>query len=431
MRSGRGWASEVNLVWVVHAGLLDTAVLRAHLPRSPRHWSAQLRQIAGKSVRRAPQELLAGLAALLFPREVDLQPFRVLLLLAMDECTPEELHDLRLADVEFTDHGVRLRQTKNRAARTRHRLHTSPAGPDGPEAFQGKGRWDVPGLMRRLVAVTEPVRRTYPATAEWLWLAVEPNGIGGARVAGRRAGFVLSGRRFTDWISRPRDVQDRGLDVSLPHDVRRLRKTAKITKAVVLGGAVADLAGDDHHVEVFRRHYAHGTTAHVLAGRAVTGAQQKVFASLTRPVFADDAAVEELTDPKVASALGLTAGTAKEMREGQLDMGLVNCRDPYDSPHAPADGRVCHVAPAMCMLCRNAVVFPEHLPRLVLLADHIEQMRNRLTPPQWQAVWGRQAAALVQLFEECAAWMPEARRQAREGRARLDLPLGMRTEYDR
>ncbi|MGW1888474.1 hypothetical protein [Streptomyces sp. NPDC001970] len=83
---------------------------------------------------------------------------------------------------------------------------------------------------------------------------------------------MLHGRRFTDWITRRRGEDGQGLAVTGPHDVRRLCKTAKITRAAVLGGSVADLAGDDHHVAVFRRHYAHGTTAHVLAGRAVTGA---------------------------------------------------------------------------------------------------------------------------------------------------------------
>ncbi|WP_145969085.1 hypothetical protein [Streptomyces hyaluromycini] len=422
-----------NLLWAAHATVLDTALLRARLPRSPKMWPAALREVAGEPVtKRAPQTLLAALAAMVFPREIDLQPFRVLLLLAMDTCTPEELHDLGMEDVEFTDGGVRLRQTKHRAARTRHRRYAdAPATvPEREAEYPGEGRWDVPGLLRRLVSVTEPVRCAYPDLVEWLWVAVEPAGTGCARVAGRRAGFVLAGRRFTDWITRDRGEAARDMEITSPHDVRRLRKTAKIARAVVLGGAVADLAGDDHHVEVFRRHYAHGTTTHVLAGRALTGVQQKVFASLTRPVFADDEAVADLAEPEVAAALGLKPGVAEAMRDEQLDMGLVNCRDPFGSPHSPA-GQVCHVAPAMCMLCRNAVVFPAHLPRLVLLAEHIEMMRNRLSPQRWQAVWGRQAAALAQLFEECAESMPTARREAEEGRARLDLPLGMRTEYDR
>ena len=67
------------------------------------------------------------------------------------------------------------------------------------------------------------------------------------------------------------------------------------------------------------------------------------------------------------------------MRAGQLDMGLTNCRDPYDSPHTPA-GTLCHVAPAMCMLCRNAVVFTAQLPRLLQLAGHIQRPARRPGP---------------------------------------------------
>jgi hypothetical protein len=218
--------------------------------------------------------------------------------------------------------------------------------------------------------------------------------------------------------------------MSVPHDARRLRKTAKTLRVAALGGSVADLAGDDHHVEVFRTHYAHGTTAHVLAGRAVTGAQARVFAVVDRPLFVDAGAQEALGEVPVAAAAGLSQAQAASIREGELDMGLVNCRDPYDSPFTPGPG-LCHVAPLMCMLCRNAVVFTAQLPRLVLLAEHIDAMRLRLTPERWQAVWGQQAAALDELFAQCAAEMPAARAAAAAGTARLDLPLGMRTEYDR
>jgi hypothetical protein len=71
--------------------------------------------------------------------------------------------------------------------------------------------------------------------------------------------------------------------ITRPHHVRRLARTAKTSRVVVLGGAVADLAGAPP-VEVFRRHYAHGTTAHVLASRAVTSALQQVIRTIsTRP----------------------------------------------------------------------------------------------------------------------------------------------------
>jgi hypothetical protein len=110
-------------------------------------------------------------------------------------------------------------------------------------------------------------------------------------------------------------------------------------------------------------------------------------------------------------------------------MGLTNCRDPYDSPHTPA-GTLCHVAPAMCMLCRNAVVFTAQLPRLLQLAGHITAQRDVLEPPRWQAVWGRQAAALDELFAACPEETAKARATAGASPP-LDLPLGMRTEYHR
>jgi hypothetical protein len=49
----------------------------------------------------------------------------------------------------------------------------------------------------------------------------------------------------------------------------------------------------------------------------------------------------------------------------------------------------------------------------------------------WEAVWGRQARALAEVFEECAEHLPAARRAIKEQDLRLNLSLGMRTEYDR
>jgi hypothetical protein len=204
-----------------------------------------------------------------------------------------------------------------------------------------------------------------------------------------------------------------------------------VVRAVVLGGSLSDLAGDDHHVEIYRGHYAHGTTTHVLAGQAINRSQQWVFQRVAqKPVFVDVAAEPQLDEREVAESLGLSPTEAKAIRTGELDMGLTHCRDPYDSPHR-GDGKVCHVAPAMCMLCRNAVIFTSQLPRLLMLSDHIERMRAALPPPQWQAVWGRQAAALQEVFTECADLLPGARQQVLELGFRLDLPLGQRTEFDR
>jgi integrase len=427
-----GWDEPANLVWAARHGILTTAALHAGLPAKAAAWPAGARRLLGVTAGHWHGRfgLMTAVGRLLFPCEQDLHPFRVLLLLAMTGCTPEELADLRLSDIEFSDGAVRLRQAKDRAGRVRIRLHP-PSGPEpavGDRVHHGSGNWDIPGLIRRLLAVTALARETFEAD-DWLFLAVEARDYD-TRLGAQAAQFRQAGRRFTHWIAAHADADGVPPAISAPYDARRLRKTAKTTRVAALGGTLTDLAGDDHHVEVFRGHYAHGTTAHVLAARAVNAAQGKVFEKTrARPVFLDAEAESRLADPEVAGAAGLSAGQAAAMSAGALDMGLTNCRDPYDSPHAPA-GTLCHVAPVMCMLCRNAVVFTAQLPRLVQLADHIQGQRDVLDPPRWQAVWGRQAAALAELFDACPEETAQARSAAAAGRP-LDLPLGMRTEYHR
>ncbi|UQA91225.1 hypothetical protein [Streptomyces halobius] len=411
-----GWRELPHLLWAARGGILTTAVLAENLPHKPKWWPAALRE-AGAGLR----ALVTAVGGMLFPTQIDLMAFRVLLLLGMADTTPEELLDLKLADIEDTGEGVRVVQRKARARRVRADLHP---------AAQGGGAWDVPGLLRRLLAATTMTREVFPDAESWLFLATELNFRTG-ELAARPATFTRDGRRFTHWIAAQEGGDGKPLAISLPHDARRLRKTAKTARAAALGGTVSDLAGDDHHVEVFRGHYAHGTTAHLMAGRAIARAQQWVFQrALDKPLFVDAEAEKHLTEPETAKAAGLSEGQARDMLAGQLDMGLAHCRDPYDSPFTTGS-QPCHVAPAMCMLCRNAVVFTSQLPRLLMLADHIETMRARLEPPRWQALWGRQAAALTELFTEYAEYIPAARQEIEDKRLTLHLPLGLRTEYDR
>ncbi|WP_407837948.1 hypothetical protein ACE1OC_18630 [Streptomyces sp. DSM 116496] len=443
-RSG-GWRSLPNLVWAARHGVLDMPALLTNLPAQFKWWPEPLREAVADPLYMArfggKYGVMTTVSGLLFPSELDLQPFRILLLLTMGDATSEEVHDLRLDDLEFSDEGVRVLQTKLRAQRVRPHLH----GNDGPResdrpldedeapgesAYPGTGNWDVPGLLRRLIAVNTLTRETFE-TEPWLFTAVESADYR-QRMAVGRALFKRSGRRFTDWIATHPDMEGDPVKISEPHDVRRLRKTSKTTRVAALGGSLSDLAGDDHHIEVFRGHYAHGTTAHVLAGRAVNRAQRGVFSKIKpgKPVLVTEGAEAMLAEPEAAAELGISPEQGKALQHGELDMGVVNCRDPHDSPHTPK-GRLCHVAPAMCMICPNAVVFTSQLPRLLMLDDHIAHMRNVLAPPVWQATWAVQAAALKEVFAECADQLPDARQQIEDGKFRLDLPLGMRTEYDR
>ncbi|MGH3159373.1 MAG: hypothetical protein ACRDNF_22755, partial [Streptosporangiaceae bacterium] len=146
-----GWGEPANLVWAARHGILTTAALQAGLPEKVTAWPPAVRAMLGVSAghRHGRFGLMTAVGRLLFPCEQDLHPFRVLLLLAMTDCTPEELADLRLADIEFSDGAVRLRQAKARAGRVRIRLHP-PSGPEpgtGDRVHHGSGNWDVPGLI--------------------------------------------------------------------------------------------------------------------------------------------------------------------------------------------------------------------------------------------------------------------------------------------
>ncbi|MFD3804780.1 hypothetical protein ACFWTC_14370 [Streptomyces sp. NPDC058619] len=432
-----GWREVPNLVWAAHKGMLSTETLRNNLPKNAVYWPQAVHDLLPpppedpKAQKSGFRVLGRSLSRLLFPDVLDLQAFRVLLLLSMTDTTAEELHDLQLPDLEFTDGGLRLVQRKMRASRIRADLHPEASTTDDTEElfYTAGGAWDTVGLIRRLLAVTARAREVF-APDPWLFLAVERQHEGG-HLEAQLARFSRRNCRFTHWIAVQRDADGRPLEISEPHEVKRLRKTSKVVRAVALGGTVSDLAGDDHHVEVYRNHYAHGTTAHILAGQAINRSQEWVFQRTTQaPVLVEEEAEARLEEPEVAADLGLSVGQAKAMRAGELDMGLVNCRDPYDSPHTPGN-KLCHVAPAMCMLCRNAVIFTSQFPRLLMLADRIERLRAALPPPTWQAVWGRQAAALEAVFSEYADRIPSARAEIAELGLRLDLPLGQRTEFDR
>ncbi|MGX1484225.1 hypothetical protein RKD45_003301 [Streptomyces griseus] len=443
-REGGDWHNIADLVWASRHGVLTVDELFDNLPKHTKWWPEHLtallppdrgRNSSGRS------GLVNAIGRLLFPNELDVMPFRVLLLLEMPDATPEEVHDLMLEEIEFTPAGVRLVQRKMRAWRVRADFHPATDEEAPPEtendsvvvsehAYTGDGVWGVGGLLKRLIAATVTLREAFDVGPR-LFIAAQINRDAGALAAGP-AKFQRAGRRFTSWIAAHRDEAGKpSLAISQPHEVRRLRKTAKTVRAVALGGTVTDLAGDDHHVEVFRTHYAHGTTAHILAGRSINRAQQWVFhRASAKPVLVDEEAEARLEEPEIAEGLGLSTETAKAMVAGELDMGITNCRNPYDSQFTQT-GKLCHVAPAMCFVCPNAVIFTSHLPRLVLFADHVERMRAVLDPPRWQATWGRQHAALTEVLTECADKIPAARQEIADQGLTLDLPLGLRSEFDR
>jgi len=228
---------------------------------------------------------------------------------------------------------------------------------------------------------------------------------------------------FVDWLAAA------GVAVDGAPDIRRLRKSTKVEKAIAFGGRIAD-AANDHHEEVFRGHYAQGTTLRVVSGRVISTAQDHWFAKALEGPTVLTSSTEVLDAPEQVAALGLTRQQADDIRRGALDMGLTQCSDPHHSPYGRS-GELCPVAPLRCLECRNAWVLPSHLPQLLLFADHLDmdRLRMRLSPQHFAELWGQshtnlQAVLAERTDEEKAL----ARKHTEAGEIGLHLPLAANVE---
>lgn len=201
-------------------------------------------------------------------------------------------------------------------------------------------------------------------------------------------------------------------------------------KAITFGGRISDIA-DDHSEQTFRGHYAHGTTLRVIAGEVITAAQRRWRdTALAGPTVLDEHAAGSLADPQAAEVLGLAPAEVEALRSGQLNMGVTDCADPFASPFG-RPGQLCPVAPLRCLECRNAVILPSNLPQLLMFAEHLHRLRQRLSPPHFHLLWGQSQANLTAaLAERTPAEIATARRQITDQGLTLHLPLAATTEFD-
>nr|WSU77556.1 hypothetical protein OG499_33395 [Streptomyces anulatus] len=421
-----GWLSLPNLLWAVANG---TVTAREIAQNTPFPWPTELTSLLPPQVRNNSRRyfLIRALLQQLFPDQHDLHAFRVLLVAATGHA-PEELTGLFEDDVEFTPGGVRLTLTKHRAKRIRRRAfrRITPAGTEEDvQRHADRPRLEVSEILRRLMELTAPLRERLDQQPAPLFLAATMSATHWQIIVRRFNAAAGPHASFKAWLERM------GLEPQGRIDIRRLRKSTKVEKAIAFGGRITDIA-DDHHEETFRGHYAQGTTLRVVSGQVITAAQQSWFdKAVAGPVVLD--AADALDDPVASSALaelGLSAGQVEELRNGALEMGVTSCRDPFDSPYS-RPGELCAVAPLRCLECRNAWILPSHLPQLLLFADHLQGLRTRLSPVHFHTLWGQSAANLAAVINSRTEQeITTARRHIDEGSAALQLPLASRAEFD-
>lgn len=414
-----GWAEPANLLWALAHGVWTCEDIAERLP-PPAQWSAPLRELLppGTLPQHTVNCLLRHLVGMLYPHNLDLHSYRILLMAATGR-TSEEVVALHEDDIEYGPRSVLIDFTKQRARTTRRSAYSTPAQKEDRVLHPSNPRLDVAELTRSLLALARPLAERSATTPVPLFLRAAVSHHTMTVQSFRGTG---SGLRLTDWLN------IHNVRIDGPADIRRLRKSGKVEKALTFKGRISDIA-DDHTEETFRRSYAHGTTLRVIAGQVITTAQQHWLSkALAGPVVLDQE--QSLQDPEAEAALGLSAQDIEQLRAGELDMGVSSCRDPFTSPFG-RPGQMCPVAPTRCLECRNAFILPSNLPQLLLFAAHLEQLRHRLAPRHFHALWGQSQANLTEVLGlRTGAEISRARQRIADEGLTLQLPISSQAEFD-
>ncbi|MCX5075450.1 hypothetical protein OG321_23460 [Streptomyces sp. NBC_00424] len=427
------WFNIADLLWVLSQNTVHPKEITRALPPAPQ-WPEDLRALITRPdghvySRMAKIMLVRRLLGCLYPTTLDLHPFRVLLMDATGHAS-EEVTDFGPGDVEFLPKGVRLTLIKGRASRLRHRAFRDAAQPQpqpepgerGEHESHDKPRREASAIVRCLLEVTGKVRERTPHITDTLFVRAVLHA--NLEIEFCRWDPEVPSMAFGKWLDSV------GVTIEGDRHIGRLRKSTKVEKAIVSGGRISE-AADDHLEETFAGHYAQGTTLRVISGEVITTAQDHWFSKATGgPTVITPDAAGAAEDSEALQALGLQPEEADGIVQGQLDMGISHCKNPYDGPYSPP-GELCAVAPLRCLECGNAWVMPSQLPQLLLFKLHLERVKQRLTPQAFTKQWGQSYTNLkAVLADRSDEEIALARKHIEAGEATLDLPLSARVEFD-
>lgn len=336
--------------------------------------------------------MLRRLSSLLGPMSGDLQGFRVLLM-QTSGWAPEEVHDLLIT--ETTDLPTARIYTRRKARAGYIKEEPVPHG-------KKRSEWDFNGLIDRLLKVTTTVRALADQpTREWYFLTVACDS--GLPVVGVPS-FHNKRSTFSSWS------RQNGLDLTQPYDIRRIRKTAR-TIRTLQAATIEDAAGSEHAVGTYTRHYVPSPTTKVLSAHVLRTAQDQVLSGVRAggPTLVPATARESLSAAELSPII-LTAAY-KEGQSSDVDKALlpVTCRDEFDSPFGERGG-LCPSMVALCMVCPNAFIFEDHVPRIVAYEKILSAYESELTPAEFQNRYGLAKANVSKVL---AAMNPQTVSNAR------------------
>ncbi|WP_249521247.1 hypothetical protein [Microbacterium sp. ER1] len=407
-----GWSKAENVIWGIHylsstdgktvAYEATHACERGDLDELDANFRTDRPLRPGGTSR-----VVHRLMSYLYPSSADLTAFRTLLQLETG-AAPEEWSGVTLGDIQRVEPGVlHIRLFKSRAHRTRTVRCTVSTSHDATG-------WRSGDLVQRLLAATTTARTLAVTNASPI-----ENAAFLSVYRGLTRDLEVRRESFRSFSSLLRSVEPA---VSTPHDARRLRKTVKSVRAAVLKSA--DLAaGDDHSIAVYQRHYAQSTTVHVLAGAAVNAAQHQVFDRLRGPIFVNAPAIAVQGEDHAE----LSAAATAELESTSTDrsMNVAHCTSPYKSPYSAA-GRLCEHRPSMCFACPNAIVFTDHLPRILAYRDILHSHQNEMPPAQFAATHGQQLRNIERIIDEFTPAEQERAQRDHELHSAVHIPISQR-----
>ncbi len=378
--------------------------IRSIADAPPRDLLDELKSEAGSNDTHLPTTARSRVVLLVSLSSRDLQAFRILLLMETG-WAPEQLTDLRFGDLEWGDGKVTVRTQKLRARTMKSH-----------EYYKGNSRWNVYALLERLIALTEPIRHlaTGPRVEQYLLVRLNRSG----------QETYVTNEIFKQYLVKDL-VRDAGISWSGPFDIRRIRKTFKSIQGAVTGTA-AGAAGMDHTIQVSRDHYMQSTTIHVLAAKVTNAAQEYVYNSIVQgPVVIPAKASKLSLGQGDETVMDLAARTADESPK-DMEMGVTACKNPYDSPFTTA-GTLCHVRPSMCFLCPNALIFQDHLPRILSFRDTLLAQQPNFHPQEFQTAWGGTLASMEAILKEFSPTQLEA--ASGSAAAHVHIPISQRVQF--
>lgn len=356
--------------------------------------------------------LLRALLDLLSPNADDLVAFEVLLLFETG-WTPEELRGLRISEFVEAPAGRTYLKHKPRAQKSSHELVANTGG-----------NWSTNALIDRWLSATEAVRRHCPESASDFVFIL------GRYARDERGWLVDRPPSAAQAYGLRRWIATRQLEVSEPHHIGRIRKTAKLIQGL-RAGTLAGAASGDHHVEVFKGHYLPTTTIYALTPVILRNATDKLFVRMTEhaskgPLVVTGTSSDVAKDDLLPIEVKRAAESVATETEADRNMLPVSCKNILDSPFA-GPGTLCPERIRQCFSCSNSIVFEDHLPRVLSLTDRLETVRAELPPSQFSADYGQVHANVQSVLDSFpdTAIQAARRRVAAEG---LNFPLSMRID---